>query len=148
MRISTKGRYALAAVIEIARSAAKGENVAVVNVASKLGISKLYLEQVFSQLRNGEVLQSEKGARGGYQLLRSPQNISAWDVLSTVETALMEPVGKSVEENAPDIAAAMNTLVFDSLNTAVRGALSQISIQQLLDHAECLRGEQALMYYL
>ncbi|MDR0670700.1 MAG: Rrf2 family transcriptional regulator [Oscillospiraceae bacterium] len=148
MRISAKGRYALAAVTEIARSSSKNENISTISIASQLGISKIYLEQVFAQLKKGGVLVSEKGSRGGYQLAQAPKNISVWDVLMIVENALMDPAGSSVEKSAPEIAMAMQALVFDALDKSIRDAMARVSVQDLLDFAEAQRGEQAFMYYL
>ncbi|MDR0381315.1 MAG: Rrf2 family transcriptional regulator [Oscillospiraceae bacterium] len=148
MRISAKGRYALAAVMEIARSASKNENISTVSIANRLEISKIYLEQVFAQLKKGSVLVSEKGSRGGYQLARPPKNITVWDVLTVVENALTDPAGGSVEKSAPEIAAAMRTLVFDVLDKSIRDAMTRVNVQDMLDFAEAQRGEQAFMYYL
>jgi Rrf2 family protein len=145
MRISSKGRYALAAVVEVARSCDGGANVAVINIAGTLGISKIYLEQVFAQLKKAKVLLSSKGSRGGYQLGRPPSRITAWDVLSAVESALVEPAERTVNENAPEIESAMNALVFEPLDAAVVDFLSGVTIQNLLDYSEKQRAEQAFM---
>lgn len=144
MRISSKGRYALAAVIEVAHSS-DGANVAVAGIAAALGISKIYLEQVFAQLKKAGVLLASKGSRGGYQLCRPPAKITAWEILSALESALTEPAESTVNENAPDIEAALDTLVFAALDTAVVECLSKVTVQDLLDYSERQKAEQSFM---
>ncbi|GHU80194.1 Rrf2 family transcriptional regulator [Clostridia bacterium] len=145
MRISVKGRYALAAVIEIAQNSKNGENIAVINIAGALGISKIYLEQVFTQLKKAGVLVSVKGSKGGYQLSRPPGRITAWDVLSALETSFVEPVENTVEGNAPEIEATMNHLVFGPLDAALRECLGGVTVRELLDDSEKQRAEQSFM---
>ena len=86
MRISAKGRYALAAMVHMAQGHANGECTTLISISEKLGISKIYLEQVFSLLKRGDIVTSVKGAQGGYMLTRSPGEISAYQVLSAVES--------------------------------------------------------------
>jgi Rrf2 family protein len=145
MRISVKGRYALAAVVEIARHSGSGENVAVISIASTLGISKIYLEQVFTQLKKTGILLSVKGSKGGYLLSRPPAKITAWEILSALESVLVEPVESTVDENAPEIETAMKEVVFLPLDAVVMGFLSSVTVQDLLDKAEKQRAEQAYM---
>lgn len=148
MRVSAKGRYALAAVIEIARQAGEGENISVINIANTLGISKIYLEQVLVQLKKGGLIFSVKGSRGGHQLAREPGKITAWDVLLTVENTLVEKADSTVAEQSPAIEMALRTLVFDTLDAAVKTCLERITIQELLDYSEKQRSEQSYMLYL
>lgn len=145
MRISVKGRYALAAVIEIARTFGGDENVAVINISTSLGISKIYLEQVFAQLKKARLLLAVKGSRGGYQLSRSPSKINAWEVLSALESTLAEPTESTVGENAPEIEMAMKTVVFLPLDAAIKEFLSGVTVQDLLDSSEKQNDAQAFM---
>ncbi|MFV0412017.1 MAG: RrF2 family transcriptional regulator, partial [Oscillospiraceae bacterium] len=65
MKVSTKGRYALAAVTHMAQQHSTGEYITVLSIAERLGLSKIYLEQVFSLLKRGGIVNSTKGAQGG-----------------------------------------------------------------------------------
>jgi Rrf2 family protein len=143
MRISTKGRYALAAVTAIARTAE--ESISLAQLSSTLGISKLYLEQVFSLLRKGGLVASIKGPHGGYRCTSSPSKLSLWQVISSVENGLLDPSEPTVPESAPDIEVALNSVVFSPLDDAVRGFLEGITVQDLLDAADSQRSEQAYM---
>lgn len=147
MRISAKGRYALAAAVSLAQAYSGGGCTTVISISERLGISKIYLEQVFSLLKRGEVVSSTQGPLGGYILTRNPREISAYDVLAAVETALFQPAEETVAEKAPDVDAALNTLVFQSLDAAVAQALRRISLEDLMQEAENQNGE-GLMFFI
>jgi Rrf2 family protein len=148
MRISVKGRYALAAVTVIAHRAQSKENVTVSSISEELGISKIYLEQVFSQLRKEGLLFSVKGPRGGYQLARSPSKITAWEVLTALEMSLTEKTENTVGENVPEIEMALQNLVFEPLNDVLRLRLSEITVQDILDYSDKQKTQQAFMLNL
>lgn len=85
MRISSKGRYAVAAMTELAGAWKRSESLTVLRISETLGISKIYLEQVFSLLKRAQLVNSIKGAQGGYQLAKPPEEITAADILSASE---------------------------------------------------------------
>lgn len=148
MRISSKGRYALAAIMNMAQQYANGEYITIISISEKLGISKIYLEQVFSLLKRAQLVLSVKGAQGGYQLTREPEQITVLDVLLAAEQALFEPTQETVDEKAPAIEAAIRSAVFDMLDNTVRAALKSITISDLLSEAEKYKADQAMMFYI
>ena len=149
MRISAKGRYALAAVISMAQQHPQNEgSITLISISERLGISKIYLEQVFALLKRGELVTSVKGAQGGYQLARPPRLISALEVLSAVETTLFDKTEDTVAERSPEIETAMRSDVFDALDGAVADALRQVTIEQLVLSAERRKGANAGMFYI
>jgi len=148
MRISAKGRYGLAAMIHMAEKYNSGEYITVISISENLGISKIYLEQVFSLLKRGGIVRSIKGAQGGYQLMRMPGQITVLDVLSAVELSLFEPTEETVQEKAPDIEAAMRYSVFDVLDSAIRDTLDRITLYDLVVEAEKHKKGQGYMYYI
>ena len=93
MKISAKGRYGLAAMAFLARISQATSPTTILTISENLGISKIYLEQVFSLLKHARLVTSSKGSQGGYQLARTPQEITAWDVLSAIELPLTEKAG-------------------------------------------------------
>jgi len=145
MRISAKGRYALAALIEIARQTQMGEIVSVVSISERLGISKIFLEQIATSLKKSGIIQSTKGARGGYQLAQEAHTITTLDVLSAVESTLMEKTDSTVSSQSPSTEAAMRAMVFDRLDQAVEACLSGVTVQDLLEYADHQNSEQAFM---
>ena len=148
MRISAKGRYALAAVISMAENYNNGEYITVISISEKLGISKIYLEQVFSLLKRGGIVNSVKGAQGGYQLTRMPRQITVLDVLSAVELSLFEPAEDTVRSKAPEIEAAMRLSAFDILDSAVKNTLEKITLYDLLTEAEKHKTDQGFMFFI
>ena len=84
MKISTKGRYALDALVDIALNG-KDSPVALTDISLRLGVSLNYLEQLFVKLRRGNVVISVRGANGGYKLARSSVNIRLSEVLEAVD---------------------------------------------------------------
>jgi Rrf2 family protein len=148
MRISAKGRYALAATISMAESYGGGAYITVISISERLGISKIYLEQVFSLLKRGGIVHSIKGAQGGYQLSRAPGQITALQVLRAIEISLFEPAEETVKNKAPAIETAMRLNAFAALDAAVTEALERITLEDLVAAAVKHKGEQGLMYYI
>ena len=84
MKISTKGRYGLKAMFELA--CRYGETpVSILAIAEAQGISEHYLEQLFKKLRKAGVVQSLRGAQGGYALARPPEEITIGEILRAFE---------------------------------------------------------------
>lgn len=148
MRISSKGRYALAATINMAQSYSKGECITVISISEKLGISKIYLEQVFSLLKRGEIVTSVKGSQGGYMLTRMPSEISAYQVLAAVESSLSESTEETVDQKAPQIETAMRFLVFEMLDNVIKTALEKVTLDDLVLEAEKNNSENGLMFFI
>ena len=148
MRISAKGRYALAATISMSQEFSNGECITVISLSEKLGISKIYLEQVFSLLKRGDIVTSVKGAQGGYMLSRMPKQISVYQVLSAVESSLIESAEDTVVQKAPQIDAAMQSLVFNALDSAVKKSLEQVTLDDLVQETDKLNAEHSLMFFI
>jgi Rrf2 family protein len=148
MRISTKGRYALAAMTHMAAQYDSGENLTVISIAERLGTSKIYLEQIFSLLKRGGLLNSVKGALGGYQLVRVPRQITVADILSAVELSLFEETKDTVSDNAPEIDKAIRLTVFDLLDKNIKETLTNITLESLVSEAEKNRTDDKMMFYI
>lgn len=100
MNISTKGRYGLIAMLDLANHYA-GKPVTLNNIAKRQNMSDGYLEQLMVHLKNSGLVKSVRGAQGGYMLARAPEDISVLDVLRSLEGPLA-PVA-CVSEEAPDL---------------------------------------------
>jgi len=148
MKISAKGRYALAAMIHIAADYDNAKHITVIRISEQLGISKIYLEQVFSLLKRGGLVISVKGARGGYQLSRIPEQITVLDILSAVELTLFETTEETVMKNAPDIEKAMRVVAFDVLDCTVKKTLSDITLANLVVSALKHKTNDGFMFYI
>lgn len=148
MRISAKGRYGMAAMIAIAQGDFEGDYVPVIMIAEKLGLSKIYLEQVFSLLKRAGLVSSIKGAQGGYRLTREPDQINAYEILTALEQILFETTEISVEEASPAIEHAMQKSVFSQLDKTVKECLEQVTLDQLVTEAGQYKGNNHFMFFI
>jgi Rrf2 family iron-sulfur cluster assembly transcriptional regulator len=84
MRLTTKGRYAVTAVLDLALHQDKGP-VSLAAISDRQGISLSYLEQLFSKLRRNDVVSSTRGPGGGYKLTNNVDQVSVSDVILAVD---------------------------------------------------------------
>jgi rrf2 family protein (putative transcriptional regulator) len=148
MKISAKGRYGLAAMSYIAHNHRAGSPITIISIAEKLGISKIYLEQVFSLLKRSGLVNSIKGAQGGYQLAQSPQDITVYAVLAAIELALVERTEQTVKEQAPALDKALQLAVFDTIDATLKETLEKISLQDILNETEKQKAADEFMYFI
>jgi Rrf2 family protein len=148
MRISSKGRYGLAAMVCMAQGYSKGEYITIISISEKLGISKIYLEQVFSLLKRAELVTSIKGAQGGYQLTRMPSKMMINEILNSIEISLFDKTESSVLKKAENIEVAMQTMVWEKIDVAVSDLLKGISLSDLLTEAEQYNNGNNMMFYI
>lgn len=87
MQISTKGKYSVRAVLDIAQHS-NGSPVPLAAISKREGISLLFLEQLFQQLRKGNVVSSVRGPHGGYVLARDPAQITIGEIVRLIEPPL------------------------------------------------------------
>lgn len=148
MRLSAKGRYALAATTNMAKQHNGNEYITLISISEKLGISKIYLEQVFSLLKHAGIVNSIKGSQGGYQLSKSPKQISVYDILSAIETSLFEGTEETVQGTAPDIEAALKVKIFAPLDHTIEEFLKNISLYDLVSEAEKHKTDDEFMFFI
>ncbi|EOR26875.1 BadM/Rrf2 family transcriptional regulator [Clostridium sartagoforme AAU1] len=84
MKISTKGRYGLRALVDLAINM-ESENVSIKTISERQNISERYLEQIFSLLRKGGIIVGRKGAQGGYSLSKNASELSISEILKVLE---------------------------------------------------------------
>ena len=148
MKISAKGRYGLAAMSYIAQNYRTGSPITIISIAEKLGISKIYLEQVFSLLKRSGLVTSIKGAQGGYQLVQAPATITVYDILSAIELALVEKAEDTVKEQAPALDKALQQAVYEVIDSTLQEKLQAISLQDILNEAEKQKSAGDFMYFI
>lgn len=148
MRISAKGHYALAALIQIANKKDAAEPVPVISISEVLGVSKIFLEQVATSLKKSGLITAVKGAKGGYLLARDPSDITALDVLKSVENTLFETAQKDLLEQTPVVSDALSSLVFTPLDTVIENCLAAVTLQDLVDYTLDQGDSQSFMLYI
>lgn len=148
MRISSKGRYGLAAMITMAQNYANGSCMTVISLSDRLGISKIYLEQVFALLKKAELVNAVKGAQGGYRLAKPPKEINALEILSALELSLFEKTVPSVAHKAENIEKTMQDCVFTVLDSDTKKTLAGIALADLAAEAEKRGKGESYMFYI
>ena len=134
MKISTKGRYALRMLIDLAEHRNEGY-IALKDIAKRQEISKKYLEQIVSVLNKPEILKTNRGYQGGYQLARSPEKYTVGDILRITEGGLAPVSCLEQEENLCERRSYCTTLfIWEGLYKAVNDYLDSITLQDILDH--------------
>ncbi len=130
MRISTKGRFAVNALIDLALRAPSGP-VALASISQRQRISLSYLEQLFSRLRRMGLVESTRGPGGGYTLARDAQLISVAEIVAAVEESLEDA---SMDGRAPDLSAALwhrlGGVMLQHMGTITLDSLVKEQIQQ------------------
>ncbi len=99
-------------------------------------------------LKRGELVHSVKGAQGGYQLARRPEDITAYDILASVELSLFEHTEDTVLEKAPEVDRAMQSAIFGPLQEAVQAFLRGVALSDLRREAEKQNAAEGLMFYI
>jgi Rrf2 family protein len=125
-----------------------GENLTVISIAERLETSKIYLEQIFSLLKRGGLINSVKGAQGGYRLAQTPRQVTAAAILSAVEFSLFEETKSTMSSNAPEIDQAIRATVFNALDTAIKDTLEDITLEALVLAAEQHKAGDKMMFYI
>lgn len=134
MRLTTKGRYAVTAMLDIALHHERGP-VSVAEVAERQGISSAYLEQLFSKLKRAGLLRSVRGPGGGYELALPLAGISVAHIISAVG----EGVDATRCHGAADCQDGVTCLTHDlwtALSNRIDEFLSDISLAQLVAQRE------------
>ena len=124
MRLSTKSRFAVTAMIDVALREDHGP-VSLAAISERHQISLSYLEQLFSKLRQAGLVESTRGPGGGYSLGRSAERISMADVMTAVDAP-------TAEEMANEKDSWMSSDLWSSLNQQMLSHLQSINLRQLV----------------
>ena len=133
MKISTKGRYVLRMLLDLAEHRGEGY-IALKDIAKRQGISKKYLEQIIPLLNNTDILVASRGYQGGYMLAKSPDMYTVGDILRITEGSIA-PVsclegGSSVCDRDDQ---CMTIYVWEGLEKVIAEYLDSITLQDILD---------------
>ncbi len=133
MKISTKGRYALRMLLDLAEHETNNY-IALKDIAERQKISKKYLEQIVTVLNKAQVLQTSRGYQGGYRLAKSPKQCTVGEILRLTEGGLA-PV--SCLEHQPNQCERSNQCVmlpvWKGLEQVINEYLDHITLQDLLE---------------
>ena len=132
MMVSTRGRYALRVMLDIAEHGSNGENVPMKDIAEREDLSLKYLEQIVPVLTKNGMIEGFQGKGCGYRLTRKPEEYTAEEILRLTEGSLA-PVSCVDGVSPCERAALCNTLpMWEELDDVVDTSLSAITLSDLL----------------
>lgn len=143
MKISTKGRYGLRALIDLAINM-ESENVSIKAISERQGISERYLEQIFSLLRKAGIILGRKGAQGGYILGKEPKDLPILDILKVLEGDSIFIDINDKEEN--DLEVFINKNLWKDINLIIRDYFTSITLEDLVDNYK--KSKDNIIYYI
>ena len=131
MKLSTKGRYGLRALLELAQYHANGP-LPLKSIARSQEISAKYLEQLFMPLKGAGLVKSVRGSQGGYTLAKQPHEINLYDILSALEGGLnfVDCLGDPQICERSDKCAAR--LIWEEMNLRVKNYLCGITLADMM----------------
>lgn len=130
MRLTTKGRFAVTAMLDLALQDAD-KPVTLAGISERQGISLSYLEQLFSRLRRNGLVKSVRGPGGGYCIARKTGDISVSEIISAVDE-LIDATQCGGQENCHDDRRCMTHDLWASLNSKILEYLSGVSLADLV----------------
>lgn len=133
MKVSTKGRYALRLMLDLAMNNT-GEAVSLKDIAKRQEVSDKYLEQIISILNKAGYVKSIRGAQGGYMLKKEPKDYTVGMILRLTEGSLA-PVScvEDEESGCSRESDCVTYLVWKKLNAAINGVVDNITLADLLE---------------
>ena len=131
MKISTKGRYAVRVMLDLAVND-KGEYVKVREIATRQEISEKYLEQIIAVLNKAGYVRSTRGAQGGYKIAKDPSQYTVGMILRLTEGSLCPGACLETESNECERCDTCETLqVWKDLNNAINKVVDSVTIADL-----------------
>jgi Rrf2 family transcriptional regulator, iron-sulfur cluster assembly transcription factor len=132
MRLTTKGRFAVTAMLDLAMRQTRGP-VTLAAISERQHISLSYLEQLFGKLRRHNLVTSVRGPGGGYNLARTPAEISVAHIVTAVDETL-DATQCGGKENCHDDRRCMTHDLWATLNEKMHEYLSSVSLGDLIAH--------------
>lgn len=132
MRISTKGRYALRIMLDLAQHSDQGP-VALREISERQNITPKYMESIMSLLLRDNLVQSLRGKAGGYKLTREPAQYPLYEILSTAEGGLAPVHCLAMDENECPIRKTCLTIpVWEGLHKVIEDYLTSLTLDTLM----------------
>ena len=149
MRLTTKGRFAVTAMIDLALRQGKGP-VTLSGISQRQAISLSYLEQLFGKLRRHEIVESIRGPGGGYSLARRADKVTVADIIIAVDEPLdATQCGGKENCHGADAATGVRCMTHElwaTLNEKMVDYLDSVSLQDLVDQQKQKNPEQSVVH--
>lgn len=143
MKLSTKGRYGLRAMVDLAEYAGE-EPVSIASISLRQGISERYLEQLMAKLKKAGLVKSIRGAGGGYVVGKRPDEISVGDILRALEGNL-EAVSCAAfhkDETCEAQDVCVTKYVWKRINESIRHTVDGIYLSQLVEESKSKKADR------
>jgi Rrf2 family iron-sulfur cluster assembly transcriptional regulator len=134
MRLTTKGRYAVTAMLDLALHASKGP-ISLADISNRQEISLSYLEQLFAKLRRNELVKSVRGPGGGYLLSRTAEAICVAEIVDAVNEAV-DATGCGGQGDCQQGETCLTHHLWCDLSEQIHSFLSGISLASLVERRE------------
>lgn len=131
MKISTKGRYGLRAILDIAINS-EGESITLKSIADRQGISETYLEQLIPSLKKAGLVKSVRGAQGGYLLAHPASEISVGQILRALEGSMAPVACIDNTEICGAKDACVSRMVWDKIQDSINNTIDAITLLDLV----------------
>lgn len=135
MKLSTRGRYGLKAMFDLALNFGEGP-ISLTSIAERQAISVNYLEQLISPLRKANLVESVRGAQGGYMLAKSPENITVGVILTTLEGPLAPTdcvVVDGDDEVCDHSSYCVTKVIYEKIYESITSVVNSITLQHMID---------------
>ncbi|PHV72097.1 Rrf2 family transcriptional regulator [Sporanaerobium hydrogeniformans] len=149
MKLSTKGRYGLQAMVDLAVYS-KEKHVSLKSISERLSLSENYLEQLIALLKKNGLVSSVRGAQGGYFLAKPPEEITIGEILRALEGSLA-PTDCTCESNTVHCALngkCVTRSVWEKIRDSINKVVDNITLKQLMDDYEKINENASSIYYI
>ena len=137
MKLSTKGRYGVKAMVDLAIHYS-GSPVSIKSISQRQNISEYYLEQLFSSLRKAKLIKSIRGAQGGYILNRQPEDITVSDIIEVLEGPIeISDCLDGVTCNNVDCCATR--LLWKKIKTSIDEVTNSVTLKDIVEDYKAMK---------
>jgi len=137
MRLSTKGRYGLRAVVDLAIYS-KDEAVSISSIAAREDLSESYLEQLIAKLKKAGLVNSIRGTNGGYILAKKPKEISVGDILRALEGNLAVVECPNSDSECANFDSCVTKYVWKRINDSINTAVDSMTLDEIVENSHKL----------
>jgi len=149
MKFSTKARYGLRAILDMAIYQNSGP-ITLNSIAERQGLSEGYLEQLMAPLKKSGIVKSIRGAQGGYILAKQPKDITTGEVIRALEgpIAPVACVSEDYPEECDRAEGCVTRMVWAKVRDSIAGALDSLTLQDLVEESRKQTEKGHYMYYI
>lgn len=149
MKLSTKGRYGLKAMLDLAIHNKDGQ-VVLKSIAERQDISENYLEQLFAVLNKAKLVKGMRGSQGGYTLVKSAENITVGEIIRALEGSLapVECVAEDYPAYCKRYDNCVTKCIWEKIRDSIYSVIDSITLESLVIKYQKTMGKDDYIYYI